>query len=208
MRIYFFVLCFVIAGCATDAPISGLPIWDFHTEHNKLHEGVWLFNPNNSSSIGDYLLDFSPPELVHAISQALDNTKTQLVPETLNNLTYPYYDFQSPPKASNPSKWGIAVKNENLLVTDWKFIPGKKVGFFWWEKEYETQVRHRIIVNGLNKSGLNTNFLICTEVRERPNENLPWQEGLVEFGQKSFEELKNLVVDTITTKSKILSDVE
>lgn len=209
MRVCFFVVYLVIAGCATEAQMSGLPIWDFQTEHHQLHEGLWQFNHHSKPSSGNYILDFSASELVATLSQALDKTQGKaLVPEALHNLIYPTYDFPSELKANSQNKWSIAVRNENLIVTDWKFIPGRKVGFLWWAEEYETQVRHRIIVNTPNKPEVNSNFLIATEVRERPNKKLPWQEGLVEYGRESFEELKKMVIGAITSESKTLSDVD
>ena len=208
-RIQSFTLIFLVllAGCATEQKRSGLPIWDFERDEIKdSTEGAMLGVASGAGfgallgglngagagiTVGGVIQDsveLTPPELNRVISNALAPTAVLSAPTvlSLNSAAVP-----------NVTQWTISESNEGQIITDWKPIPGKKVGVLWWEKKFECEVRHLITIKRSYRSSQLTNFTVVTEVRERPNVNYPWASADPELGRASFENLKNLLLISV-----------
>jgi hypothetical protein len=102
---------------------------------------------------------------------------------------------------SSNASWTVSDSNDGQITTDWKRIPGRKVGVLWWHKEYETQVHHIITIKQSFRSARLTNYAIVTEVRERPNENYDWTKADPELGRQSFEDIKGALLSAVQAET-------
>jgi len=90
--------------------------------------------------------------------------------------------------------WTLAEYHPDKLVTSWQSIPGREAGLLWWKTLYLTEVRHTITIKPSIDNLSLSNFIIATEVRERPNENYPWEAGNAEAGRASQNKFKHVVL--------------
>lgn len=199
MRVAIAILVATLAGCATEPPKFGLLLWDF--EANEIAQKRWRATERATEKLyglveeimpGRMLQDgieLTPPELVTLITDTLSPS----LPRTAQEA----HSLSQTTREAPKNIWTIADSNEGQLTTDWRSIPGRKSGVLWWERTYETEVRHVITIRRSYRSPDLTNFSIATEVRERPNSNYPWVETNSELGRASFEQLKNMLLLTI-----------
>lgn len=173
------------AGCTTEPRRPGLPIWDFERDEQMGRVIGSIIGFGGPSALFQDGLDLAPTELNRVILNAL-----------ATNAVVP-----APAKpSSNPiatTQWTISESHEGKIITDWKPITGRKAGVFWWEKTYDCEVHHVIMINQSHISHGLTNFTIVTEIRERPNKNYPWVSGDPELGRASFENIKNILLDAV-----------
>ena len=90
--------------------------------------------------------------------------------------------------------WTLAEYHPDKLVTSWQSIPGREAGLLWWKTLYLTEVRHTVTIKPSIDNLSLSNFVIATEVRERPNENYPWEAGNAEAGRASQNKFKHVVL--------------
>ena len=90
--------------------------------------------------------------------------------------------------------WTLAEYHPDKLVTSWQSIPGREAGLLWWKTLYLTEVRHTVTIKPSIDNLSLSNFVIATEVRERPNENYPWEAGNAEAGRTSQNTFKHVVL--------------
>jgi len=90
--------------------------------------------------------------------------------------------------------WTLAEYHPDKLVTGWQSIPGREAGLLWWKTLYLTEVRHTVTIKPSIDNLSLSNFVIATEVRERPNENYPWKAGNAEAGRASQNTFKHVVL--------------
>ncbi len=90
--------------------------------------------------------------------------------------------------------WTLAEYHPDKLVTSWQSIPGREAGLLWWKTLYLTEVRHTVTIKPSIDNLSLSNFIIATEVRERPNENYPWKAGNAEAGRASQNTFKHVVL--------------
>jgi hypothetical protein len=90
--------------------------------------------------------------------------------------------------------WTLAEYHPDKLVTSWQSIPGREAGLLWWKTLYLTEVRHTVTIKPSIDNLSLSNFVIATEVRERPNENYPWEAGNAEAGRASQNTFKHVVL--------------
>ena len=90
--------------------------------------------------------------------------------------------------------WTLAEYHPDKLVTGWQSIPGREAGLLWWKTLYLTEVRHTVTIKPSIDNLSLSNFVIATEVRERPNENYPWKAGNAEAGRASQNKFKHVVL--------------
>jgi len=186
-----------LGGCVTiKHSKNGLPMWDYrrdeiiydkasdvtkggiYTSDEMLQDGIEL-KPNELAGIISKIL-LPMPQVMH--SDAKDSASSH-------------------PLQSN-SKWTISDSNKGQFTTDWRHIQGRKAGVLWWEKIYETEVRHMITIKQPYSTPNVSSFSIATEVHERPNASYPWAKADVELGRTSFEEIKNFLLFKINAEIK------
>jgi len=90
--------------------------------------------------------------------------------------------------------WTLAEYHPDKLVTSWQSIPGREAGLLWWKTLYLTEVRHIVTIRPSIDNLSLSNFVIATEVRERPNDKNPWEAGNAEAGRASQNEFKHVVL--------------
>ena len=90
--------------------------------------------------------------------------------------------------------WTLAEYHPDKLVTGWQSIPGREAGLLWWKTLYLTEVRHTVTIKPSIDNLSLSNFVIATEVRERPNEHYPWEAGNAEAGRASQNKFKHVVL--------------
>jgi hypothetical protein len=196
------VLLFALAGCATPQPQPGLPSWDYERDELKIQNqatvigggfGVLggIFGGVAGAVVGGLQegIELTPPELSSVILRTL-TPRTNETPQGAISLA-----SNSPDDAKN--SWTVSDSNEGQITTDWKRIPGRKAGILWWQKEYESQVRHTITIKQSFRTPRQTNYSILTEVRERPNENYDWVNADPELGRQSFEDIKGVLLTSV-----------
>lgn len=140
-------------------------------------------------------LALTPTELHKIISQALLSLKSEAPTksETPRQNQLIMTMVPQTPLASEETKvthetaaeqWKVVDSTPEEIVTDWNPVPGRTSGILIWEKQYETEVRHRITIKPSIDSQNWSGYVITTEVRERPNRNYPWARGSKDFAQK------------------------
>ena len=97
-------------------------------------------------------------------------------------------------KEPTSTTWTLAEYHPDKLVTGWQSIPGREAGLLWWKTLYLTEVRHTVTIKPSIDNLSLSNFVIATEVRERPNENYPWEVGNAEAGRASQNKFKHVVL--------------
>lgn len=98
------------------------------------------------------------------------------------------------PKEPTSITWTLAEYHPDKLVTSWQSIPGREAGLLWWKTLYLTEVRHTVTIKPSIDNLSLSNFVIATEVRERPNENYSWEAGNAEAGRASQNKFKHVVL--------------
>src|SRR5262245_7827559 len=155
-----------------------------------------------AGAIGGHLgIELTPSELNALIVRILSSPPAAARQAPAGAATF---GPSSSPVASRSSQldspWTILESNEGQIITDWRRTPGRKAGVGWWEREYDAEVRHIITIRQSFSAPRLASFSIETEVRERPNDRYPWASANVELGRRSFEELKNTLVQSVQTE--------
>ena len=144
----------------------------------------------------------------HGISPQESHSSTLRIAQTRNikpTTTSSAFALESTtPVSNNATKdvikeptsitWTLAEYHPDKLVTSWQSIPGREAGLLWWKTLYLTEVRHTVTIKPSIDNLSLSNFVIATEVRERPNENYPWETGNAEAGRASQNKFKHVVL--------------
>lgn len=186
----------ILSACASIKISSGVPLWRFDGDGTAASVSGAIAGALIGRSVRDGI-DMPAPELLSLLSKALnqfDSRRPDVAPGALS-----LGSASNSPSASDGAldAWPIAESKDGEITTDWQPIPGKKAGILWWEKYYETEVRHAITVTTAHRDPQLTSFTIRTEVRERPNVNYPWESGDSELGRKSFENIRSKLVRAV-----------
>lgn len=199
------------SGCATPKQQPGIPRWESESA------GIGVDNQSLSKALGGMFsgmfgamsgyygirgtpqddIALSASELNDAILDALTphpilnaQSATALAPQLHANIAL-HTD------TNQPNSWRIADVNNGQITTDWQSVPGRTTGMWWWQKTYETEVRHIITIRQSLHSPHLTGYTIVTEARERPNHNYPWETADPELGRQSFEQLRDVLLVSI-----------
>ena len=144
----------------------------------------------------------------HGISPQESHSSTLRIAQTRNikpTTTSSAFALESTtPVSNNATKdvikeptsitWTLAEYHPDKLVTSWQSIPGREAGLLWWKTLYLTEVRHTVTIKPSIDNLSLSNFVIATEVRERPNENYSWEAGNAEAGRASQNKFKHVVL--------------
>ena len=140
------------------------------------------------------------PQESHSSTLRIAQTRSLKPPTTASAFalesTTPASNNASTHATKKPTSitWTLAEYHPDKLVTSWQSIPGREAGLLWWKTLYLTEVRHTVTIRPSIDNLSLSNFVIATEVRERPNENYPWEAGNVEAGRASQNKFKHVVL--------------
>ena len=199
--VVYFALLITLSSCANEPKRHGIPDWDYERDELKIGLGA-IIGAAVGAVVGERggVSGSALGGLVRDEVGLSPGVLNRLLLNTLTNSTSVATNFSTTSTLSNAkteSKWEVSESSEGQIITDWKPIPGRKAGLGWWEKEYQTEVRHIITVKRSYRSSKNSNFSILTEVRERPNSNYKWDKADPELGRTSFEEIKSILLASV-----------
>jgi hypothetical protein len=89
----------------------------------------------------------------------------------------------------------IQSSRDGEISTDWLPVPGKTTGVLLWKREWQAQAKHTITVRPSFGDPTNRSEVsVATEVRERPNNNYPWEPADDSWlGEVSLKTLESLI---------------
>ena len=136
------------------------------------------------------------PQESHSSTLRIAQTRSLKPPTTASAFALESTTPASTHATKKPTSitWTLAEYHPDKLVTSWQSIPGREAGLLWWKTLYLTEVRHTITIKPSIDNLSLSNFIIATEVRERPNENYPWEAGNAEAGRASQNKFKHVVL--------------
>ena len=136
------------------------------------------------------------PQESHSSTLRIAQTRNLKPPSTSSAFALESITPASKDNTQKPTSitWTLAEYHPDKLVTSWQSIPGREAGLLWWKTLYLTEVRHTVTIKPSIDNLSLSNFVIATEVRERPNEHYPWEAGNAEAGRASQNKFKHVVL--------------